>query len=166
MGIIDNLNKFDANFFGLSFEEAHTLGLETRMLLEHSYEAIIDAGINPKQLRGKNTAVIIAASFSETQAKFLFEDFEMGGLNLIGCHKSTIANMISYHLDLKGPSYAIDTACSSSFYAMALGYHYIISGKCEDAIIGAAQLCLNATVNLQFARLGIFIETNFKNFVI
>ncbi|XP_071578883.1 fatty acid synthase-like isoform X2 [Temnothorax nylanderi] len=155
MGIVNNLNKFDADFFGLSFEQAHTLGLETRMLLEHSYEAIIDAGINPKQLRGKNTAVIIAASYSETQNKFLFEDLEMGGLNLTGCHKSTMANMISHHLDLKGPSYVIDTACSSTFYAMTLGYHYIMSGKCEDAIIGAAQLCLNATVNLQFARLGV-----------
>jgi len=39
----------------------------TRMLLEHSYEAIIDAGINPKQLRGKNTAVIIGASYLESQ---------------------------------------------------------------------------------------------------
>ncbi|XP_024893205.1 fatty acid synthase-like [Temnothorax curvispinosus] len=153
MGIVNNLNKFDADFFGLSFEQAHTLGLEARILLEHSYEAIIDAGINPKQLRGKNTAVIIAASFSETQAKFLYEDLEMDGLNLIGCTRSTTANMISYHLDLKGPSYTIDSACSSSLYAMAVGYHYIISGKCEDAIIGAAQLCLNSIINLQFARL-------------
>ncbi|XP_071556237.1 fatty acid synthase-like [Temnothorax nylanderi] len=155
MGIVNNLNKFDADFFGLSFEEAHTLGLETRMLLEHSYEAIIDAGINPKQLRGKNTAVIIAASFSKTQTKFLYEDLEMDGLNLTGCHRSIMANMISYYLDLKGPSYVIDTACSSSFYAMAAGYHCIISGKCEDAIIGAAQLCLNNTTTLQFARLGV-----------
>ncbi|XP_077275953.1 fatty acid synthase-like [Temnothorax americanus] len=155
MGIVNNLNKFDANFFGLSFEQAHTLGLEARILLEHSYEAIIDAGINPKQLRGKNTAVIIAASFSETQAKFLYEDLEMDGLNLIGCTRSTTANMISYYLDLKGPSYTIDSACSSSLYAMAVGYHYIISGKCEDAIIGAAQLCLNSNINLQFARLGV-----------
>ncbi|XP_024891834.1 fatty acid synthase-like [Temnothorax curvispinosus] len=154
MGIVNNLNKFDADFFGLSFDQAHTLGLETRMLLEHSYEAIIDAGINPKQLRGKNTAVIIATTISETQAKFLYEDLKMDGLNLIGCSRSTIANMISYHLDLKGPSYAIDSACSSCFYAMALGYHYIISGKCEDAIIGATQLCLYSIINLQFARLG------------
>ncbi|XP_071640962.1 fatty acid synthase-like isoform X2 [Temnothorax longispinosus] len=155
MGIVNNLNKFDADFFGLSFDQAHTLGLEARILLEHSYEAIIDAGINPKQLRGRNTAVIIAASFSETQAKFLYEDVEMDGLNLIGCTRSTTANMISYHLDLKGPSYTIDSACSSSLYAMAVGYHYIISGKCKDAIIGAAQLCLNSIINLQFARLGV-----------
>lgn len=77
MGVINNVNKFDADFFGLSFEQAHTLGSEMRMLLEHSYEAIIDAGINPKQLRGKNTAVIVGASYSETQDKFLYEDLEV-----------------------------------------------------------------------------------------
>ena len=63
--------------------------------------------------------------------------------------------MISYFLDLKGPSYTIDTACSSSLHAMAVGYDYIKSGKCEDAIIGTAQLCLYSMINLQFARLGI-----------
>lgn len=67
-----------------------------------------------------------------------------------------MANIISYYFDLKGPSYVIDTACSSSLTAMALGYHYIMSGECENAIIGTAQTCLNAILNLQFARLGTF----------
>ena len=74
IGIINNMEKFDADFFGLSFEQAHVLVPEGRMLLEHSYEAIIDAGINPKQLRGKNTAVIIGTSYIEGQEKFLYEN--------------------------------------------------------------------------------------------
>ena len=77
IGIINNMEKFDADFFGLSFEHAHTLTCEARMLLEHSYEAIIDAGINPKQLRGKNTAVIVSASYIETQEKFLYQDLQV-----------------------------------------------------------------------------------------
>ncbi|XP_011707051.1 PREDICTED: fatty acid synthase-like, partial [Wasmannia auropunctata] len=68
--------------------------------------------------------------------------------------KSTIANIISYHFDLKGPSYVVDTGCSSSLYAMAVGYDYIMSGICEDAIIGASNLCFLPGVNLQYARLG------------
>ncbi|XP_011705048.1 PREDICTED: fatty acid synthase-like, partial [Wasmannia auropunctata] len=63
--------------------------------------------------------------------------------------------MISYHLDLKGPSHIVDTACSSSLHAIAVGYNYIMSGKCEDAIIGAANLCFHSIINLQFARLGV-----------
>ncbi|XP_011706289.1 PREDICTED: fatty acid synthase-like, partial [Wasmannia auropunctata] len=118
MGTINNVKKFDADFFGLSFDQAHTLSPEARMLLEHSYEAIIDAGINPKQLRGKNTAVIMGSCFIESQKDFLYKTAQLGDHNVIGCCKSTIANMISYHFDLKGPSYVIDSACSSSLYAL------------------------------------------------
>ncbi|XP_011689920.1 PREDICTED: fatty acid synthase-like [Wasmannia auropunctata] len=156
MGTINNVKKFDAEFFGFSFEQAHTLTPEIRLLLEHSYEAIIDAGINPKQLRGKDTAVIVASSYVELQNIFLYKTTQLKGHNLIGCNKSALANMISYHFDLKGPSYVVDTACSSSLYALAAGYDCIMSGICEDAIIGTANICFTAVVNLQFSRLGIF----------
>jgi len=68
--------------------------------------------------------------------------------------------MLSYLLDLKGPSYTVDTGCSSGLYAMALGYHDIMSGRCEDAIIGTSNLCLNPIINLQFSYLGISNQTN------
>ncbi|KAG5347678.1 FAS synthase, partial [Acromyrmex charruanus] len=161
MGTVNKAEKFDADFFGLSFEQAHTLSGEARLLLEHSYEAIIDAGVNPTQLQGKNTAVIIGASYIEPQAKYLYTNVQINGHNLIGCHKSATANMISYFLDLKGPSYTIDTACSSSLHAMAVGYDYIMSGKCEDAIIGTANLCFAPIVNLQFTRLGVLSPTGY-----
>ncbi|XP_036143549.1 fatty acid synthase-like [Monomorium pharaonis] len=155
MGTVNNVKKFDTNFFELSFHQTQTLSPETRLLMEHCYEAIVDAGINPKQLRGKNTAVIIGTYFIETQKEFPYKKEELGGLNIIGCSKSTTANMISYYLDIKGPSYVVDTACSSSLYAMALGYNYIMSGVCEDAIIGTANLCLNPIINLLFTNLGV-----------
>ncbi|XP_018360981.1 PREDICTED: fatty acid synthase-like [Trachymyrmex cornetzi] len=78
MGTVNNIEKFDADFFGLSFEQAHTLVPETRLLLEHSYEAIIDAGINPKPLQGKNIAVIIGSSAIETQKRFINKNVQFG----------------------------------------------------------------------------------------
>jgi len=80
MGTTNNVEKFDANFFGSFCEQAHTLSPEIRLLLEHSYEAVIDAGFNPKRLRGKNTAVVIAACYTETQQK-LYEDLQVGKIN-------------------------------------------------------------------------------------
>jgi len=71
-----------------------------------------------------------------------------------------MANMISHYLNLKGPSYIVDTACSSSLSALEVGYYYITSGKCEDAIIGCVQFCFNPSTNLHFLRLGIFIKNN------
>jgi len=77
MGTINNIEKFDADFFGVSFEQANIFSPEIRMLLEHSYEAIIDAGVNPKQLQGKNTAVIIGTSYNETQINFLYKNIKV-----------------------------------------------------------------------------------------
>ncbi|EFN72116.1 Fatty acid synthase, partial [Camponotus floridanus] len=54
-GKINNLEKFDAEYFNVSFNEVSMMDPMGRMLLEHTYEAIVDAGINPKDLRGTNT---------------------------------------------------------------------------------------------------------------
>jgi len=81
MGTLNHVEKFDAVFFGSSFEQAQTLSPETRLLLEHCHEAVIDAGFNPKQLRRKNTAVIIANSYIETQIKMLYEDYQVDKIN-------------------------------------------------------------------------------------
>jgi len=81
MGTINNVEKFDADFFGLSSELAHTLLPETRLLLECSYEAVVDAGFNAKQLRGKNTAIIIATCYPESQPKMLYEDLQVEKIN-------------------------------------------------------------------------------------
>ncbi|XP_067207658.1 fatty acid synthase-like isoform X2 [Linepithema humile] len=155
MGIINNLEKFDADFFDISFKQANILDPMIRMLLEHTYEAIIDAGINPKQLRGKNTAVIIGSCYLESQATFIYENLQISDGTIVGCAKYAAANMISRTFNLKGPSYAVDTACSSGLYAIATAYHCIMSGQCEDAIVGAINLCLSPVIHMQFFRLGV-----------
>ncbi|XP_020299195.1 fatty acid synthase-like, partial [Pseudomyrmex gracilis] len=66
LGKINNLEKFDAQYFDISSFEAQVLDPMTRMLLEHTYEAIIDAGVNPAELHGTNTGVFIGACYSST----------------------------------------------------------------------------------------------------
>ncbi|XP_067204115.1 fatty acid synthase-like [Linepithema humile] len=155
MGTINNLEKFDADFFHISFKQANLLDPMIRMLLEHTYEAIIDAGINPKQLRGKNTAVIVGTSYIESQETLLYKNLQIGGGTIAECAKYAVANMLSHSFHLKGPSYVVDTACSSSLYAIAFAYDCIMSGRCEDAIVGATNLCLHPITNMQFFRLGV-----------
>lgn len=70
IGKVNNLEKFDPQFFNISAEEAHITDPMTRILYEHTYEAIIDAGINPKELRGTKTSVFTAISTSDTRAHF------------------------------------------------------------------------------------------------
>lgn len=54
-----------------------------RMLMEHAYEAIIDAGINPRQLRGTKTGVFIGATFSESEKTWLYEVPQVNYLSIL-----------------------------------------------------------------------------------
>ncbi|XP_067207655.1 fatty acid synthase-like isoform X2 [Linepithema humile] len=155
LGTINNLEKFDADFFDISFKQANIMDPTIRMLLEHTYEAIIDAGINPKQLRGKNTAVIIGSCYLESQETFLYKNLQIDDGTIAGCTKYAAANTLSHSFHLKGPSYTMDSACSSGLYAIAVAYDCIMSGQCEDAIVGAINLCLHPSPHMQFFRLGI-----------
>ncbi|TGZ49929.1 Uncharacterized protein DBV15_12672, partial [Temnothorax longispinosus] len=55
IGKINNVEKFDPEFFNIPATEAHIMDPMARMILEHTYEAIIDAGVNPKELQGTRT---------------------------------------------------------------------------------------------------------------
>lgn len=80
-----------------------------------------------------------------------------------------IANWISRWLNLKGPSYTIDTACSSSFQAIEIAYRLIQSGECDAMIVGGTNLCLHPAVTVQFRRLGTLRKQfylSFKTFIL
>lgn len=66
------MEKFDAEFFDIPAAEANMMEPEVRMMLEHTYEAIIDAGVNPKELRGTNTAVFSAVCYTDTSSYHIF----------------------------------------------------------------------------------------------
>ena len=62
------------------------------------------------------------------------------------------ANRISYWLDSKGPSYALDVACSSSMACLEHAYKSISSGICEAAIVGGCNLCMHPNVALNMRK--------------
>ncbi|XP_029670079.1 fatty acid synthase-like [Formica exsecta] len=154
-GKINNIEKFDAEYFDISFDEVAVMDPMGRMLLEHTYEAIIDAGVNPKDIRGTKTGVFIGACFSESQGNWFYEKLQVSGPIILGCSKAILANRISNWLGITGPSYQIDSACSSSLFAMEHAYRSMRSGECDAAIVGGANLCLHPNLSLQFARLGV-----------
>lgn len=127
MGIINNLDQFDAQFFNVNSRLYEFKDPKHRILLEVAYEAIIDAGINPATLRGSNTGVFLGMG-----------DFPS---DISKQRSSCLAsNGISYIFDFKGPSCVIDTACSSSIYALHQAVQSIEKGICDSALVGSAQL--------------------------
>ncbi|KAJ6625428.1 Fatty acid synthase [Pseudolycoriella hygida] len=156
MGKINDLEKFDATFFGIPFKQAHTMDPQSRLLIETAYEAILGhAGINPRKLRETKTGVFIGSCSSESEKTWYYEKMHAEGLGITGCSRAMFANRVSYSLGFTGPSFLVDTACSSSCYALVQAFTAIRNGECEAAIVGGANLCLLPHFTLQFARLGV-----------
>nr|WLV27769.1 fatty acid synthase [Panonychus citri] len=154
-GKIKDLSKFDAQFFGVHGKQANLMDPQARMLLELTYEALADAGVNPHSLRGTRTGVYVGASVSEVEEGLAQDVSKVSGYALTGCSRSMFANRISYTFDFQGPSYAIDTACSSSFLAFQQALLGLRSGQCDQAIVGGVSICLRPVSALQFHKLNM-----------
>ncbi|XP_053675149.1 fatty acid synthase-like [Anopheles nili] len=156
LGKMNNLEKFDAEFFGYCSKEAHTMDPQQRFLLEHCCEAVLDAGLHLDDLRGSKTGVFIGISITETDTYWTYKQCRMFyKQEMIGYMRSLLAPKIAYALDLKGPTIAVDTACSSSMYALDVACKAIRSGQCDAAFVAGTNLTLHPYITLQFALLGV-----------
>lgn len=90
-GVLKNLDKFDANFFGILQRQVQSMDPQGRVMLECAYEAILDAGLNPQELRNTRTGCFVALCFSEAE-KSVFSDVATDGYGLPGF--VTILNFI------------------------------------------------------------------------
>ena len=133
---VNNIEDFDSSFFGISPKEAEMMDPQQRISLEVCWEALESAGIPPQSLAGSNTAVFMGVN-SDDYSKLLLEDLPgveawMG----IGTAYCGVPNRISYHLDLMGPSTAVDAACASSLVAIHHGRQSLLGGETNLAIVG------------------------------
>lgn len=158
-GLIEDHDKFDSAFFNISPREADLMDPQQRVLLECNWAAIEAAGYSPKSLRGTRTGVFVGIS-SWDYNKMVHRD-----INLIDSNCSTgitsciAANRISYLFDLKGPSVAIDTACSSSFVALHMAMQSILNHDADMALVSAVNLILSAETNIAFSAAGFMSPT-------
>ncbi|KAI8635536.1 6-methylsalicylic acid synthase [Xylariaceae sp. FL1651] len=151
---IEDLENFDASFFGISPKEAEQMDPHQRLGLELAWEALENAGIDPKSLSGSDTAVYMGCD-SDDYSRLLLEDIPnieawMG----IGTAAHGIPNRISYHLDLMGPSAAVDAACASSLVAVHLGYQAILNQESEVAIVGGVNVLLAPALTRMLGKAG------------
>lgn len=154
-GKLKDLKHFDATFFGVHAKQAHKMDPQLRLLLEITYESLIDAGVDPQSVRNSRTGVFIGTSASEAAEAFSSNTEEIVGYGMTGCCRAMFANRISFAFDFKGPSFAIDTACSSSLLAMDCAVQAIRSGACDAAVVGGVSLCLKPNTSLDFLRLNM-----------
>ncbi|AHV91480.1 beta-ketoacyl synthase, C-terminal domain protein [Bordetella holmesii 30539] len=151
-GSLGDVSQFDANFFGISPREASLMDPQQRLLLEMSWEALEDAGVKPTHLRGSNCGVYIGISSADYAYRMSEDLGAIDASTATGNTASIAANRLSYFFDLRGPSIALDTACSSSMVALHQACRAIQSGECTYALTGGISLHLHPYGFITFSK--------------
>ncbi len=151
-GKVKTPDYFDSQFFEISARQAEKLDPMTRLMLEVCYEAILDAGYNPLELRNSNTGVFMGCMGSEAAGTYVADANRLTGYEAAGISLAMLSNRISYFFDFNGPSMTIDTACSSSIFALSAGIDAIITGRCDFALIGGANLIFTPNLSISMTK--------------
>ncbi|KAH6989651.1 polyketide synthase [Ilyonectria sp. MPI-CAGE-AT-0026] len=151
-----DLSKFDAPFFHITAPEAMAMDPQQRQLLECTYEALENAGISKESIAGRNMGVFIGGTSSDYHLGTLKELNQMPMFDSTGNHQSIQAGRISYYFDLRGPCFAVDTACSSGLYALHSAVQCIRSGEADSAVVAGCSLHLQPDEMISMSMLGIY----------
>ncbi|MDH5548248.1 MAG: SDR family NAD(P)-dependent oxidoreductase, partial [Gammaproteobacteria bacterium] len=153
-GIIEDIEKFDADFFDISPREAINMDPQQRLLLQTSWETIEHAGIDPTSLTNARGGIFVGVGpneygqlQAESRDRNTIDSFSATGNSL-----SVNAGRLSYVLGWNGPSMAIDTACSSSLVAIHLAVQSLKNNECEFALAGGVNLTLSPEVNISLSK--------------
>ncbi|WP_285778906.1 type I polyketide synthase [Microtetraspora sp. NBRC 13810] len=151
-GFLDDIEGFDADFFGISTREAARMDPQQRIVLEVAWEALEDAGVAPGSLSGSLTGVYVGASTFDHGAGLLGSGGAAEAYDGTGSALSVIANRLSYCLNLHGPSMITDTACSSSLVAVHLACQALRNGEADLALAGGVNVITSPRIALSFSQ--------------
>ena len=158
-GFLDDIAGFDADFFGLSPREASRIDPQQRLLLELAVEALDDAGIDAARVSGSPTGVFVGVSANDySQLQHTSPD-SISAYTNIGGALSIAANRISYVFDLRGPSMAVDTACSSALVALHQACQSLRSGETTLALAAGVNIVLSPYPFVGFAKASMLSPT-------
>ncbi|MDN5202950.1 SDR family NAD(P)-dependent oxidoreductase [Fulvivirgaceae bacterium BMA10] len=153
-GFLKDIDKFDADFFGIFPAEANRIDPQQRFLLEVTYETLEDAGIKLENFSGTKTAVFMGVfmnDYWDVQTSSLQRE-QISPHVPMGVSLTSIANRLSYVYNLKGPSVTLDTACSSSLVGVHLACRSIWSGESELALAGGVNIILRPESSIMMSK--------------
>lgn len=158
-GFIEDVDKFDSDFFHVSPTEAQLMDPQQRLMLELCWGCLEDAGYLPGSLAGSDTGVFVGVAGLD------YRELLEARLPSVEAHRSTgnylslVANRVSYFLDLRGPSIPYDTACSSALYALHYAAQSVSRGETGMALVAGINVILTPSTFISFSKTGMLSPT-------
>ncbi len=156
-GFLDRVDQFDAQFFRIAPREATSIDPQQRILLEETWTALENAGINPESLAGTQTGVfvgIFSHDYELLEVKHN-QDKDFDTYYATGSSASLAAGRLSYFFGFTGPAISVNTACSSSLVAVHLACQSLLNGECELALASGVNLILSPELSIAFSQAGM-----------
>lgn len=145
--VLEDIEWFDASFFGFNPKEAEITDPQHRLFLECAWSALENAGYNSEKYAG-SISVYGGASgintyllnnlYSNSELKELVGDYQL----FIANDKDFLTTRVSYKLNLKGPSITVQTACSTSLVAIGLACQNLLNYQSDMALAGGVSIIL------------------------
>jgi acyl transferase domain-containing protein/enoyl-CoA hydratase/carnithine racemase/acyl carrier protein/cyclopropane fatty-acyl-phospholipid synthase-like methyltransferase len=164
-GFIAGVDEFDPLFFGISPKEAKLIDPQERLFLQHAWMAVEDAGYTRASLQlprdhdlPGQVGVYAGVMYTEYQL-FGVEASARGQRLGINNSAASIANRVSYTLNLHGPSVTLDTMCSSSLTAIHFASLDLKLGRTDLAIAGGVNVSVHPSKYLMLSA-GQFISSD------
>ncbi len=147
--LLDDIDKFDASFFGFSPREASVMDPAHRIFLELAWAAVEHSGYTALPEEGP-VGVFATAGAPLYMSENLHTNPDlmtsMGDFLVrhTGNDMNFLATRASYEMDLRGPSLNIQTACSSTLVALHMACQSLRQGECTMALAGGATVLVPA----------------------
>lgn len=153
--VLSAVEEFDAEFFGYTPREARLMDPQQRLFLECAWEAMEDAGYNPRtcpQSVGVFAGAVMNTYFANhvvpsrsfvdphDRSEVFTLDSMSGFLTMVANDKDYLPTRVSYKLNLRGPSVNVQTACSTSLVAIHLAARAVANGDCDLALAGGVSV--------------------------
>ena len=151
-GMLDDIDLFDARFFGYLPREAEVMDPQHRIFLEICYEGLEHAGHDPARYPGAigvfggcymDTYLLANLCADDAFRRHLIESIQVGTLQTeLGNDKDYLATRVAHRLGLTGPAVTLQTACSTSLVAITAACQSLDSYQSDMAIAGGVTIVL------------------------
>ncbi|MBD6618567.1 acyltransferase domain-containing protein [Komarekiella sp. 'clone 1'] len=156
--VIKDAELFDANFFGFNPRDAEMTDPQHRIFLECAWEALEKAGYDSETYNG-SIGVFAGSNLSGYLLNIYFNQNIRNSVDerqvAIAGDKDYLATRTSYKLNLTGPSYTVQTACSTSLVAVHLACQSLLNGECDIALVGGVSMSASRKAGYLYQEGGI-----------